>query len=88
MGRAWTVFYIPLKVYWKDSEMTVAMNDRLKDLLTSHYEIEVEEVGDAWWTATVTLVTETTTALVATFGGFTRATAYDGAVKFVKDRPR
>ena len=68
--------------------MTVAMNDRLADLLTSHYEIEVEEVEEAWWTATVNIVTETTTVLVATFGGFTRTRAYDNAVKFLRDRPR
>lgn len=68
--------------------MTVAMNDRLADLLRSHHEIEVEEVEEAWWTATVTLVTDTTTALVATFGGFTRTRAYDDAVKFLQDRPR
>ena len=68
--------------------MTVVMNDRLADLLRSHYEIEVEEIEEAWWTATVNLVTDTTTTLVATFGGFTRTRVYDNAVKFLRDRPR
>ena len=68
--------------------MTVAMNDRLTDLLASHYEIEVEEVEEAWWTATVNLVTDTTTTLVATFGGFHRYEVYSSALIFVQDRRR
>ena len=64
------------------------MDELLAALITCNYEIAVEDVEDAWWTATVTRVKDTHTSLVATFGGFTRTRAYDNAVKFLRDRPR